>query len=172
MCNPIMIASMAISGLKYMQEEQMKKGARDSARLSLAVQSEGLVTKNTEQLLALETDEDNFRRQAATSKGELMASSAGRGLATSGATTAALGEHDMRQRDLLMASNNRRSGELLALSTDQSNLNMEWGNRMMQNKSGGLGGALLALGSGAMSGYSTNAMLGDAAPGTFEEMFS
>jgi len=149
MCDPITIATMTASIGSYLQEEQGKSGNRKMAGHSLAVQSQGVVTKDTEQQLAYQKDQDNFRRQAAVDKGTMLAIGAKRGTTYSSALEQTLNEYGARENDLHESNRNRRHGEMLAMNVDQANLDSEWQTRMMQNKSGGL----LGLGLSGLSGW-------------------
>jgi len=153
MCDPVTltIAAATVAGLGHHSEEQAKKANRQSATTSLHVQSQGLVNQNTEQQLAAQTENDNYRRQANSKKGEALARGVGAGLGSSSATQSVLDEYGQRQHDLSMATTNRRSGEMLAMSEDQNGLNHEWANRMQQNESSGPLGYVMAMGTGAMN---------------------
>ena len=156
MCDIVTLMVVA-NVAKYAQEEQAKSANRKMARQSLAVQSQGLITKDTEQQLALQHDQDIYRRKSAISRGQVEAMGAARGTAYSNAIVQQHSEYDARHNDHLMALTNRRNSEQLAMNVDQVNHETEWQTRMMQNASGGVLGAAIAGGTGYLQGLGMEA---------------
>lgn len=142
--------SMGMSALEWKMQENAKKAARQSATHALRVQEQNLATREGEQRLSREIEEDKVRRKGAVARGQLLVGGAAKGTGGSTALQTQLNEFRARETEYMGALDAQASQQSLALGIERSANISDWQGRMMANKGTGLLGLGMALGKGAM----------------------